>query len=173
MWLLGLGDDGTFMVFPEGMAESVGIQRENRGIITIPDPNTPAATAQRYMEVYAEIFKLRRGMVVRNWQNNVRICNIDTSALIAGSGTQAVSAATNLVRVMARAVEKPPKHGRKMLRWVWVCNQVVHSGLLLLAQERQSSVLTLEQGFNSHRMTAYGIPILREDQLLNTEQLVA
>lgn len=172
MWLLGLGDDGIFMVFPEGTADSIGISRENRGIITIEDPNQPAGT-KRYMEVYAEIYKLRRGLCVRNWQYGVRICNIDTAALIAGSGTQATSAATNLVRLMGRARQKPPKRGRKAVRWVWVCNQVMHTGLMLLAQEKQTNVLSIKDGFESHALSAYGIPILQCDQLLNTEQLVA
>lgn len=173
MWLLGLGDDGIFCIYPEGMQESVGIERINKGQpITIVDPNSPSGTV-RYMDVYEEVFKLRRGLCVKNWRYGVRICNIDTAALIATSGTQATSAATNLIRLMARAVQKPPKRGRKSVRWVWACNEVIHSGLLLLAQEKQTSVLTVQEGFESFKMSAYGIPICRMDQLLNTEQLVA
>lgn len=168
MWLLGLGDDGIFCIYPEGMAESVGLIREDLGKQLIVDPND----STRYMEVWAESFKLRRGLCVKNWQYGVRIANIDTVAGLATTGTQAASAATNVTRLMARAMNKPPKRGRKAVRWVWTCNAVVHTSLMLLAMEKQSNVLTIEQGLNNFKISGFGYPILRMDQLLNTETRV-
>lgn len=170
MYLLGLHPETIFSLYPMGAAQTMGIERHDHGLIQIQDPNGAAGS---YMDVYAESFARRKGLCVKNWRYGVRICNIDTGDLIATGGTQATSAATNILRLMARAKEKPPKEGGTGVRWVWIANRTVMTGLELLAMEKQSSVLTVEEGINSFKYKAFGIPLVTMDQLINNEALVA
>lgn len=170
IYLLGLHPETIFFLYPAGASKTMGIDRHDYGMRSIQDPNGSAGS---YMDVYEETFALRRGLCVKNWRYGVRICNVDTGDLIATSGTQATSAATNIVRLMARAREKPPREGGAGVRWVWLMNKTVMTGLQLLAMEKQSNVLTIEQGVDSFRMRAFGYPIACMDQILNTEAAVA
>lgn len=165
MWLVVWGEDTAFCHFPKG--SEIGLTRKDLGEITIVDPTD----ATKYMQVYAEIFGWDHGLVVKDWRFVVRIANIDTVALMAGTGTQATTAATNIIKLLARALDKPEdlNAGRAAL----YCNRTVHSGLKLAAMDRQQNVLTIEQGLRSKELQFLGVPIRRCDRILNTESQVA
>lgn len=169
MWLVGLHQDTIFGLYPMGAAATMGIERTNHDLIQIQDPNAALGT---YMDVYAESFARRKGLCVKNWRYGVRIANIDTGDLLATSGTQATSAATGLLRLMARAIEKPPKEGGSAVKYVWLGNRTLLTGLRLMAIEKQSGVLSVEEANGTFKYSAFGYPLLQMDQILNTESQV-
>lgn len=169
LWLLGWGEQSLFCPFPKG-SDSVGLVRRDLGEQMIQDPNGTAGT---YMQVLAEYFTWFHGVCLKDWRCCVRIPNIDTAALIAGTGTQATTAATNLLRLMSRAVDKVPKKAKATCKFSWWSNRTIQSGIKLLAMEKQTSVLSVQEGVDSFALNAFGIPFKVSDQLLNTEQAVA
>lgn len=170
MYLVGLHPETIFGLYPMGQSQSMGIERTNHELIQIQDPNAALGT---YMDVYAESFAQRKGLCVKNWRYGVRIANIDSGDLLDTTGTQATSAATNILRLMARAVEKPPKEGGTAVKFVWLGNRTLMTGLKLLAMEKQSNVLAVEEAEGTFKYSAFGYPLLQMDSMLNTEALVA
>lgn len=169
MYLVGLNPETIFGLYPMGARETMGIERTNYELIQIQDPNAALGT---YMDVYAESFVRRKGFCVKNWRYGVRIANIDTVALLATTGTQATSAASGLLRLMARAKNKPPKEGGAGVQYVWLGNKTLMTGLQLMAIEKQSNVLSVEQAEGTFKYSAFGYPLLEMDAILNTESRV-
>jgi len=62
------------------------------------------------------------------------------------SGTQAAAAATAIINLMARAVDRLPSMG--MCRPAFYMNRTVHSLLRVAAMNKSSQVLTIEKGLN-------------------------
>ena len=170
MYLLGLHEETIFGLYPMGASATMGVERTDHGLIQIQDPNAALGT---YMDVFAESFARRKGLCVKNWRYGVRICNIATDDLLNTSGTQATSAATGILRLMARAIEKPPKEGGSAVKYVWVGNRTLLTGLKLMAMEKQSNVLSVEDAEGTFKYRAFGYPLLQMDQILNTEAAVA
>lgn len=167
IYLVYWGDQTVFCTFPKG--SRAGLVTEDQGQLTVYDgSNNPYQALQTH-------YQWKNGLVVKDWRYVVRIANIDTAALMGQSGTQAKDAATNLIKLMARALDRIPMSG--MGRPAFYMNRTVHSGLRLAALDRTSYVLTIEQGLNAYgrslNWTAFeGVPLRRVDKITNSETLV-
>lgn len=101
IWLVGWGDNTTYGIFPKG--SQAGLVYEDKGDITpLYDAN-----GNRF-EGYTSYFAWKLGLAIKNWQYNVRMCNIDTTtAGLAGT------APPDLFVMMSQAVTKLPTNTRR------------------------------------------------------------
>jgi hypothetical protein len=130
---------------------------------------------QEKLRALQERFQWKAGLVVKDWRAVVRVCNIDVSDLIGQTGTQAATAATAIIKLMARALYRIPNMA--MGRPAFYMNRTVHSGLALAAMDKSQYVLKIEQGLTQFgTATSYlsflGVPLRRVDSLLNSEARV-
>ena len=167
IWLIGWGENTIFCPYPKG--SKVGLSHADLGEESVQDANGGWYQALR------TLYQWDNGLVVKDWRYAVRICNINTADLTGQSGTQAAAAATAIINLMARAVDRLPALG--MCRPAFYMNRTVHSLLRIAAMNKASNVLTIERGLNqfgnSSSWTSFdGVPLRKADQLLNTEATV-
>jgi hypothetical protein len=168
IYLVVWGDNTVFCPFPKG--SKAGLIHEDLGLNTVWD-----STGARY-QAYRTHYQWKNGLVVKDWRYVVRIANIDISDLIGQTGTQAASASTNIVKLMARALYRIPNMA--MGRPAFYMNRTVHSGLALAALDKSQYVLKINEGLSqfgtpSSYLSFLGVPLRRVDQLLNTEAVVS
>lgn len=168
IYLVVWGDNTVFCPFPKG--SKAGLVHEDLGLNTVWD-----STGARY-QAYRTHYQWKNGLVVKDWRYVVRICNIDVSDLIGQTGTQAASAATAIIKLMARAMYRIPNLA--MGKAAFYMNRTVHSGLALAAMDKSQYVLKIEEGLSqfgtaSNYLSFLGIPLRRVDSLLNTEAVVS
>jgi len=167
IWLVGWGERTVFGVFPKG--SKAGLEHRDLGEIDAFD-----ASNNRF-RAYADQYKWKNGLVVKNWEYAVRVANVDVSDLIAQTGTQLPTAATATIKMMARAIDRlPSTEGVKTAFYV---NRTVASHLRIAALDKSSSAVTIEPSINQfgdtiHTMRFLGIPVRIVDALLTTEARV-
>jgi len=168
VYLVVWGDQTVYCPFPKG--SKAGLVHEDLGEQTVynSDGTRLQALATRY--------QWKNGLVVKDWRYVVRICNIDVSDLIAQSGTQAASAATNIVKLMARSLYRIPNMA--MGKAAFYMNRTVHSGLSISALDKSQYVLKINEGLSQFGqpyswLSFLGVPLRRVDSLLNTEAAVS
>jgi hypothetical protein len=168
VYLVVWGDQTVYCPFPKG--SKAGLVHEDLGEQTVynSDGTRLQALATRY--------QWKNGLVVKDWRYVVRICNIDVSDLIAQSGTQAASAATNIVKLMARSLYRIPNMA--MGKAAFYMNRTVHSGLSIAALDKSQYVLKINEGLSQFGqpyswLSFLGVPLRRVDSLLNTEAAVS
>ena len=127
------------------------------------------------LQAFATRYQWKSGLVVKDWRYVVRIANIDVSDLIGQTGTQEVSDATNIIRLMARSVYRIPN--LSVGRAAFYMNRTVHSGLAINALDKSQNVLAINQGLSQFGtpqsyLSFLGVPIRRVDALVNTETRV-
>ena len=127
------------------------------------------------LQAFATRYQWKNGLVVKDWRYVVRICNIDISDLVGVSGTQATTAATALVKLMARATYRIPNMA--MGRAAFYMNRTVHSGLSIAAMDKSQNVLEIEKGLTQFGqaksyLSFLGTPIRQVDSLINAEARV-
>lgn len=175
MWLLVWGENTVTGIYPKG--SKAGLSHEDLGLIDAFDDATPPA---RY-RAYADLWKWKCGITVRDWRYAVRIANIDISDLVAQTGTQASTAATWLPYLMVRAMARIPNMGKGSA--VFYANRTVKEMLSILVMNKTANVLSVEAGFNQLGQVApgsvgngvlklLGVPIRTVDQLLSAETRV-
>jgi len=123
VYLVVWGDQTVYCHFPKG--SKAGLIHEDLGEQTVYNSDGTR------LQAYATRYQWKNGMVVKDWRYVVRICNIDVSDLIGQTGTQAASAATNIVKLMARSLYRIPNMA--MGRAAFYMNRTVHSGLSIAA----------------------------------------
>ena len=168
VYLVVWGENTVFCPFPKG--SKAGLVHEDLGLNTVWD-----SQGARY-QAYRTHYQWKNGLVVKDWRYVVRICNIDVSDLIGQTGTQAASATTNIVKLMARALYRIPNMA--MGRAAFYMNRTVHSGLALAALDKSQYVLKVEDGLTqfgqpSNWISFLGVPLRRVDALLNNESVVS
>jgi hypothetical protein len=158
----------VYCPFPKG--SKAGLVHEDLGEQTVynSDGTRLQALATRY--------QWKNGLVVKDWRYVVRICNIDVSDLIGQTGTQAASAATNIVKLMARSLYRIPNMA--MGKAAFYMNRTVHSGLSIAALDKSQYVLKINEGLSQFGqpyswLSFLGVPLRRVDALLNTEAAVS
>ena len=168
VYLVVWGDQTVFCPFPKG--SKAGLIHEDLGEQTVynSDGTRLQALATRY--------QWKNGLVVKDWRYVVRICNIDVSDLIGQTGTQAASASTNIIKLMARALYRIPNMA--MGRAAFYMNRTVHSGMSLAALDKSQYVLKINEGLSQFGqpyswLSFLGVPLRRVDALLNTEAVVS
>ena len=168
VYLVVWGDNTVYCPFPKG--SKAGLTHEDLGEQTVYNSDGTR------LQAFATRYQWKNGLVVKDWRYVVRICNIDVSDLLGQASTQASTASTALVKLMARALYRIPNMA--MGRAAFYMNRTVHSGMAISALDKSQSVLSIQEGlsqFGSAQsyLSFLGVPLRRVDALLNTEAAVA
>ena len=168
VYLVVWGDNTVYCPFPKG--SKAGLTHEDLGEQTVYNSDGTR------LQAFATRYQWKNGLVVKDWRYVVRICNIDISDLLGVANTQATTAATSLVKLMARALYRIPNMA--MGRAAFYMNRTVHSGMAISALDKSQSVLNIQDGlsqFGSAQsyLTFLGVPLRKVDALLNTESVVS
>ena len=167
IFLVGWGAKGIFGVYPKG--SKAGLSHEDLGIQDAFD------SSDNRFRAYMDEYKWKNGLVVKDWRYGVRIANIAVAELVAQSGTQATTAATNIVKLMSRAIDHLPS--QTSVNPVFYVNRTVASHLRVLGLSYNSSAVTIEPsldqfGKSIYEMRFLGIPVRLNDVQTNTEARV-
>ena len=167
VYLVVWGDNTVYCPFPKG--SKAGLLHEDLGEQTVYD-------GVNRMQAYATRYQWKSGLVVKDWRYVVRIPNLLVADIVAGTGTQAASAGTQLTKLMMRAMYKIPN--LDMGRAAFYMNRTVHSGLAVQSLDRSQAALAVQPALSQfgtarNYLSFQGIPIRRVDCLLNTEAVVS
>jgi hypothetical protein len=167
IYLVGWSDRTVYCPFPKG--SNAGLMKEDLGIQTI-------FSGDNRMQAYVSRFQWKPGLAVKDWRYVVRIANIDTTDVFTtASGTQAASSANNIIKQMARAMDRIPSFGG--IKPCFYMNRTLYSGLRIQAMDRTQGVLDIEKGLSQFGtpmswLTFQGIPVRKVDALTSTEAVV-
>lgn len=158
----------VFCPFPKG--SKAGLMHQDLGEESVPDANG------NFYQALRTLYQWKNGLVVRDWRYVVRICNIDRNDLAAQTVTQAPTAATNIVNLMSRAIDRIPNLGAG--RPVFYVNRTVMSLLRIAALNRSSNALSIQDaltqfGQPTKELQFLGIPVRCVDRLATTETVVS
>jgi hypothetical protein len=164
IWLVVWGDQTVYCPFPKG--SKAGLIHQDLGEQTVYNSDGTR------LQALSTLYQWKNGLVVKDWRYVVRVANVDVSDLIATATTQATTTTTNILRMMSRAIDRIPN--MNMGRACFYMNRTIHSGLRLLALEKSSGVLRIEDGLNqfgtAKSWTSFcGIPLRKVDALINAE----
>ena len=168
VYLVVWGDQTVYCPFPKG--SKAGLTHEDLGEQTVYNSDGTR------LQAFATRYQWKNGLVVKDWRYVVRICNINTTHLLAGDNTQAASASTALIKLMTKALYKIPN--MSMGRAAFYMNRTVHSGLSIAALDKSQSVLAIQEGLSQFGtaqsyLSFLGVPLRRVDALLTTEAAVS
>lgn len=168
IYLVVWGDQTVYCPFPKG--SKAGLIHQDLGEQTVYNSDGTR------LQALATLYQWKNGLVVKDWRYVCRICNIDTDDLIAQAGTQAITAATHIFKLMSRALYRIPN--LKMGRPVFYMNRTVHSGMAIAAMDKSQSVLAINQattqfGTPTSWLSFIGVPIRQVDAIVNTEAVIA
>lgn len=177
VWLFCWGQNGVFTIFPDG--SKAGLLHEDLGRQTAYE----AGGAGKRMEVYADRYQWKIGLVVKDWRSVVRICNVDTPSFenltdaLTPTKNPASPVYRDLLHQMLRAIGRVPVGIRKMCRPVFYMNASVFTVLMRTALEKSHQALSLERAMDqfgrpTQMMSFMGIPIRQVDAIVNTEPVV-
>lgn len=173
VWLIVWGKQTVHGIFPKG--SKAGISHQDLGEIDAFDGSNNRFRAM------ADLWKWKCGLHVKDWRYIVRIANVDVSDLVGLTGTQAVTAATYLPKLMVKALARIPFRG--MGRAVFYSSRTVKEMLAIGAMDKSQQVMgiqpavqqfgNVEAGFVSEGgLTVLGVPVATVDKLLETEARV-
>jgi hypothetical protein len=168
IYLVVWGDQTVYCPFPKG--SKAGLIHEDLGEQTVYNSDGTR------LQAYATRYQWKNGLVVKDWRYVVRICNIDVSDLVGQTGTQASTAATAVIKLMARSLYRIPNMA--MGRACFYMNRTVHSGLSVAALDKSQYVLKINEGLSQFGMpyswlSFLGVPLRRVDAILNSEAVVS
>lgn len=171
VWLIGWGDNTTFCTFPKG--SKAGLLQEDLGRQTSFDAG---GTGLR-MEVFAERFQWKIGMVVKDWRSVVRICNLETADFADLANDLAPTTVKNIIHLMARALVRIPKGVQAISRLAFYMNASVFGVLMRTALEKSNAALSVQSALDqfgrpNQMLSFLGVPIRQCDAILNTEEVV-
>ncbi len=167
IWLVVWGESTVFCPFPKG--QKAGLEHKDLGEESVADANGNMYQALR------TLYHWKNGLAVKDWRYAVRICNINVADLIAQTGTQAIAAATVIINLMSRALDRVPQLA--MGRPAFYANRTVYSMLRIIALNKSNNALAIEKamtqfGTPTNLTTFLGVPLRKCDQILNTEARV-
>ena len=167
VYLVVWGDQTVYCPFPKG--SKAGLTHEDLGEQTVYNSDGTR------LQAFATRYQWKNGLVVKDWRYVVRICNIDISDLLGVTGTQSATAATSLIKLMARATYRIPNMA--MGRAAFYMNRTVHSGLSIAAMDKSQNVLEIQKGLTQFGqaksyLSFLGTPIRQVDSLINNEARV-
>lgn len=168
MYLVVWGEQTVFCPFPKG--SKAGLNSRDLGEESVSDGNGGWFQAAR------SLYQMDAGLVVKDWRYVVRIANIDVSDWVGVTGSQASTAATNLIKLMMRAIARIPN--MSMGRAAFCCNRSIQEGLMIQALEKSNNALGIQQamtqfGTTMNQLTFMGVPVRRVDGLGIAESLVS
>jgi len=167
IWLVGWGANKVYGVFPKG--SKAGLSHEDLGLGDAFDSNNDRFRA------YMDLYKWANGLVIKDWRYTVRIANVDISDLVAKATTQAITAATAIDKLMARAIDRLPE--MTSVNPVFYVNRTVASHLRIMAMDRSTGAVTIEPSINQfgddiHQLMFLGVPVRLVDTLTVAEAQV-
>jgi hypothetical protein len=167
IYLVVWGEDTVFCPFPKGT--KAGLDHKDLGEESVQDANG------NYYQAVRALYQWKNGLAVKDWRYVVRIANINVTDLTGQSATQASSAATAIINLMIRALDRVPNLA--MGRPAFYANRTVYSMLRVAALNKSNNALSIENATNqfgtAYKMTTFmGVPLRKVDQLLNTESRV-
>ena len=167
IWLVVWGDNTVFCPFPKG--SKAGLMHQDLGEESVPDANG------NFYQALRTLYQGKNGIAVKDWRYAVRICNINVTDLVGQSATQASTAATQIINLMSRALDRPPT--LSMGKAVFYANRTVYSMLRVAALNKSNAALSIENALTQfgtpYSLTRFlGVPLRKVDQLLNTEARV-
>jgi hypothetical protein len=167
IYLVVWGENTVFCPFPKG--SKAGLQHQDLGEESVPDANN------NFFQALRALYQWKNGLAVKDWRYVVRICNINVTDLLAQSATQATTAATQIINLMSRAMDRVPNLA--MGRPAFYANRTVYSMLKVAALAKSNAALSIKEAMTqfgtSYQMTNFlGVPLRKVDQLLNTEARV-
>jgi hypothetical protein len=135
----------------------------------VPDSNN------NFFQALRSLYQWKNGVAVKDWRYVVRIANINVSDLTAQTGTQASTAATQIINLMSRALDRVPN--LSMGRACFYANRTLYSMLRVAALNKSNAALSIQDALTQfgtpYSLTKFlGIPLRKVDQLLNTESRV-
>ena len=133
IYLVVWGENTVHGIFPKG--SKAGLQHEDLGLIDAFD-----ASNNRF-RAYADHWQWKCGLTVKDWRYVVRIGSIDVSDLQGVTGTQALTAATNILKLMTKAMARIPAMGKG--KACFYANRTVAETLGVMAMDKSSSVLSI------------------------------
>ena len=160
LYLIGWGEQTVFGTYPKGSAG--GLQSRDLGEESVQDASGGFYQAAR------SLFQWDCGLAVKDWRYAVRIANIDMSDWLGVTGTQALTASTNVVKLMVRAIARIPN--KNNCRLAFYANRSVYEGLMIQALDRSQNVLKVNDAINQFgqdikELTVLGVPCRLVDQL--------
>lgn len=167
MWLVIWGRETVMGIYPRGM--KAGLEHQDLGIGDAFDANNNRFRA------YMDLWRWKCGLHVKDWRYVVRICNIDVSDLLALTTTQALTASTSIIKLLAKAGARIPNRG--MGKAVFYANRTVKEMLAIAAMEKSQNILSIQDGLKQfgdvgievQELKFLGTPIRTCDQILSTE----
>lgn len=175
VWLVGWGDQTVFSPFPKGT--KAGLVHEDLGEQTVYTEGSTAGSASSTLRMQAMVsrFEWNSGLAIKDWAYVVRICNIDTVDLLAQATSQAPTAGTALIKLMARAMNHIPN--LRMCRPAFYMNRTCFAGLQLAALDKSQSAVAIQTGLSQFGtpmswLSFLGVPIRQVDALTNSETQV-
>lgn len=113
------------------------------------------------------------GIVIEDHTHVVRLCNIDVAEALALSGNQLPTSFNNFLHKLIAALMRPRDTTNLELH----CNDVLYQLLLRLAFEKSNNAVKVEEAITQFgtfkELRILGVRVVRNDQILNTEQVVA
>ena len=172
VWLVCWSPETVFCTFPKG--SKAGLLQEDLGRQTSYDTGT---TGER-MEVFAERFQWKNGLVVKDWRYAARIANLDVSDPASMSPPHIPGAPYgNLLHLMAQAISRMPN--TNMGRCAFYMNRTVFTGLMRIALEQSNAALSIQQSVSqfgtgpTNMLSFLGYPIRLCDAIKLDEDLVS
>ena len=162
IYLVVWGPQTVYGIFPKG--SKAGIIHENLGLVTVENANGIGGARMR---AYRDHWQWKVGLAVKDWRYLVRICNIDTSALIADP----TGATINLLALMLKAIHRIPMMG--MGRPVFYANRTLKEMLDIQAMNKSNLHLQVGEEEGRPKVMFRGIPIRNIDALTMTEATVS
>lgn len=161
IYLVCWGENTIHGVYPKG--SKAGIEHEDLNMQTIE--NAGGVTGAR-MRVYQDKFAWDMGIALKDWRYVVRICNIDISLLVAGSGA-------DLINLMIKAVHRI--FNKNMGRCVFYMNRTCFEYLDIQRRDDVTAggQLNYKEVDGKQIYDFRGIPVKIVDALLETEATVS
>lgn len=174
IYLVVWGKNTVHGIYPKGSPG--GLMHKDLGEIDAFDGDNNRFRA------WADYWQWNCGLTVRDWRYVVRICNIDVSDLIGQTGTQAITAATWINKLMVAAMARIPMMG--MGTPVFYANRTVKAYLSIGALDKSNAAIAIQPAINQFgnvspgsvnngTLTYFGVPVRTVDSLLNTEAVVS
>jgi hypothetical protein len=168
VWLVVWSPETVFGIFPKG--SKAGLSHRDLGEESVAD------AAGNYYQALRTLLQWDAGLAIKDWRYVVRIANIDLSDWLGVTGTQATTAATNLIKLMSRALDRIPNLNAG--RAAFYASRTIYSGLRLQALERSQQVLTIQDALTQFgqprkETTFLGVPLRLVDSLGVAETVVS
>jgi hypothetical protein len=149
VWLVVWATDTVYCHFPKG--STAGLKHRDLGEESVQDGSG------NWYQAVRTLYQWDNGLVVKDWRYVVRICNINVTDLAAQTGTQATTAATELIKLLARAMDRVPNLNKG--RAAFYANRTVYSFLRIMALNKSQQAVTIETAMNQfgtpYKMTSF------------------